>query len=79
MLKELNKPEHQSYGIDITRERVNLHNRNGLNTDVTITDLEEVDGRPLGTKAVVKINSELYDVEGSINRWWPEQPGWLAE
>ena len=68
VLKELNKPEHQSYGIDITRERVNLHNRNGLNTDVTITDLEEVDGRPLGTKAVVKINSELYDAEGSINR-----------
>lgn len=68
VLKELNKPEHQSYGIDITRERVNLHNRNGLNTDVTITDLEEIDGRPLGTKAVVKINSELYDAEGSINR-----------
>ena len=68
VLKELNKPEHQSYGIDITRERVHLHNRNGLNTDVTITDLEEADGKPLGTKAVVKINSELYDAEGSINR-----------
>ncbi|UFH55893.1 sensor histidine kinase [Spirosoma sp. KNUC1025] len=55
-LKELNRPEHQSYGIQITRERIQLHNRHHRLADVQISDLEE-DGRPAGTKAVVRINS----------------------
>ena len=67
VLKELNKPGQQSYGIDISRERVNLHNRNSQNTDVTIIDLEEEDGKALGTKAIVKINSEVFD-ESNLNR-----------
>ena len=56
LLKELNRPGQQSYGIQITRERIQLHNRNEGSTDVQISDLVE-DGRPMGTKAVVRINS----------------------
>ncbi|GAB2521625.1 histidine kinase [Spirosoma aerophilum] len=55
-LKELNRPEHQSYGIQITRERIQLHNRHDRLADVQISDLEE-NGRPAGTKAVIRISS----------------------
>jgi len=55
-LKEKNKPEHQSYGIDITKERIQLHNGNKLSHDVMITDLEQ-EGMAIGTHAIVKINS----------------------
>jgi len=55
ILKEQNKPEHQSYGIDITRERIQLHNGNRLSHDVMITDLEQ-EGVAIGTHAIVKIN-----------------------
>lgn len=55
-LKELNRPGQQSYGIQITRERIQLHNRNDESTDVQISDLEE-NGRAVGTKAVVRISS----------------------
>lgn len=55
-LKELNRPEHQSYGIQITRERIQLHNRREWSTDVEISDLEE-QGKPTGTRAVVRINT----------------------
>ncbi|RYC70491.1 MULTISPECIES: sensor histidine kinase [Spirosoma] len=55
-LRELNRPGHQSYGIQITRERIQLHNRHSRLADVQITDLEE-NGRPAGTKAVVRISS----------------------
>lgn len=53
-LKELNKPEHQSYGIDITAERIELYNKNGKNNYVTITDLFEND-EPAGTRVEIKI------------------------
>ncbi len=53
--KERNKPEHQSYGIAITRERIHLHNQNGIDDDLLITDLEK-EGVPSGTKAVIRIN-----------------------
>lgn len=53
--KERNKPEHQSYGIATTRERIRLHNRNGIDDDLMITDLEK-GGIPLGTQAVIRIN-----------------------
>lgn len=55
VLKQMNKPERQSYGIEITKERIQLHNKNDIATDVVITDLEE-GGMSLGTKAVVRIN-----------------------
>jgi tetratricopeptide (TPR) repeat protein len=54
-IKQLNKPHQQSYGIEITRERIQLHNRVGIATDMVISDLEE-EGIPAGTKAVVRIN-----------------------
>ena len=55
ILKEKNKPEQQSYGIAITRERIQLHNRNGVAQDVLITDLEQ-GGIATGTNAIVRIN-----------------------
>ncbi len=56
IFKEINRPGQQSYGIDITRERIHLHNKNGRLNDIQINDLEQ-DGSPIGTKAVVRINS----------------------
>jgi len=56
VLKEMNRPEQQSYGIAITRERIHLHNKNGKTNDVQITDLEQ-DGMAVGTKAIIRINS----------------------
>lgn len=53
--KERNKPEEQSYGIAITRERIHLHNQNGIDDDLLIDDLEK-EGAPSGTKAVIRIN-----------------------
>ena len=53
--KEINKPEHQSYGIAITRERIHLHNQNGIADDLVIIDLEK-EGVPSGTKSVIRIN-----------------------
>lgn len=55
ILKAINKPQQQSYGIDITRERISLFNKNG-DGDVAIYDLE-LAGLPIGTRAMVKINS----------------------
>lgn len=55
MLKEMNKPGQQSYGINITKERIQLHNKNGIEQDLVITDLEQ-EGKPAGTEAVVRIN-----------------------
>lgn len=54
-VKERNKPEHQSYGIAITRERIHLHNQNGIDDDLVIADLEN-EGAPSGTKAIIRIN-----------------------
>ncbi len=56
VLKEMNRPGHQSYGIAITRERIQLHNRNGVKGDVLITDLEQA-GVATGTVATVKIDN----------------------
>lgn len=53
-LKMLNRPGHESYGIAITRERIQLHNRNQYSEGLLIRDLEE-EGRCVGTEAVVRI------------------------
>jgi hypothetical protein len=55
MLKERNRPGQQSYGIQITKERIQLHNKNGIETDLNIYDLE-AEGVAAGTEAVVRIN-----------------------
>lgn len=54
ILKERNRPGQKSYGIDITRERISLHNRQSMSEGLLITDLEE-EGHPSGTRAVVTI------------------------
>jgi tetratricopeptide (TPR) repeat protein len=57
ILKEMNRPEHVSYGIGITTERINLHNKTSVVDDVQIADLEE-EGLASGTKATVRIYKE---------------------
>ena len=54
-LKEINRPGQQSYGIDITKDRIKLHNKNSKTNDVQITDLEQ-EGIALGTKVLISIN-----------------------
>ncbi|MGN6399698.1 MAG: histidine kinase [Flavisolibacter sp.] len=54
-IKQMNKPDQLSYGLEITRERIQLHNKNDKAADLVISDLEEA-GMPVGTKAVVRIN-----------------------
>jgi hypothetical protein len=53
-IKNLNKPGHISYGIQISTERIHLYNKNGKEKDVVITDLYN-DGEPAGTKVEVSI------------------------
>ena len=57
-IKQMNKPDQQSYGLEITRERIQLHNRDDRATDLVISDLEEA-GMPAGTKAVIRINCSI--------------------
>jgi putative methionine-R-sulfoxide reductase with GAF domain/anti-sigma regulatory factor (Ser/Thr protein kinase) len=53
-LKEINKPEHKSYGIEITKERIQLYNKDGENSNVIFTDLLE-NNVPSGTKVEIRI------------------------
>jgi ligand-binding sensor domain-containing protein/two-component sensor histidine kinase len=53
-LKEINRPGQQSYGIDITTERIQLFNQNGETNNVVITDLYEND-TPSGTKVEISV------------------------
>jgi two-component sensor histidine kinase len=54
-IKVLNKPEHQSYGIQITTDRIHLHNgAQQTNNDVVITDIME-NGQPGGTEVNVTL------------------------
>jgi len=50
VLQQMNKPEHVSYGLEISSKRVNLHNKNnGAHPGVIITDLKN-GNVPAGTK-----------------------------
>jgi ligand-binding sensor domain-containing protein/putative methionine-R-sulfoxide reductase with GAF domain len=53
-LKEINKPEQQSYGINITKERIQLYNKKEENNDVIIADLFE-NNQPAGTRVEISI------------------------
>ena len=53
-LKLLNKPEHVSYGIQISTERIHLYNRSTYPENIIITDLYN-DGMPAGTKVEINI------------------------
>lgn len=53
-LKAINRPYQQSYGISITRERIQLHNKSEKSDGLLIRDLEE-EGRCVGTEAIIRI------------------------
>ena len=54
-LKNKNKPEHVSYGIRISTDRIHLYNQKIKENDIVITDLYE-NGVPAGTRVEVFIN-----------------------
>lgn len=56
-IKNRNKPEHKSYGILITAERLQLYNQNDQEKDIIITDLSE-DGQAYGTRIEVRIRTD---------------------
>jgi LytS/YehU family sensor histidine kinase len=56
-IKSMNKPEHRSYGIQITTQRLHLHNQNGKAEDIIITDLSE-DGIASGTRIEVRVKTD---------------------
>ena len=56
-IKSLNRPEHQSYGIQITTERLQLHNRTSKAADLIITDLSE-NGLAAGTRVEVRVKTD---------------------
>ena len=53
--KQLNKPSHESVGMQITAKRINLFNQQ-KNGAVTITDLFDAHNEPIGTKVEVLLN-----------------------
>jgi ligand-binding sensor domain-containing protein len=53
-LKRQNKPEHNSYGIEISSQRIQLHNQNGKQNNIIITDLYN-DDKATGTQIVLNI------------------------
>jgi LytS/YehU family sensor histidine kinase/ligand-binding sensor domain-containing protein len=52
--KEINKPSHESMGMQITTERINLFNQN-KNGSVKITDLVNEQQEPAGTRVEVSL------------------------
>ena len=56
-IKSRNKPEHRSYGIRITAERLQLYNQNKKEEDIIITDLSE-DGQANGTRIEVRVRTD---------------------
>jgi ligand-binding sensor domain-containing protein/putative methionine-R-sulfoxide reductase with GAF domain len=52
--KQLNKPSHQSMGMQITTERINLFNQN-KNGSVLITDMVNELQEPCGTKVTIEL------------------------
>jgi ligand-binding sensor domain-containing protein len=55
--KRINKPDHQSMGMEITQERINHFNADGSNT-VNIIDLYSDDGKPAGTRIEICITNQ---------------------
>jgi ligand-binding sensor domain-containing protein/two-component sensor histidine kinase len=56
-IKAMNRPEHKSYGIQITTERLQLHNQTEKGGDIVITDLSE-NGLANGTRIEVRIKTD---------------------
>ena len=57
VIRAINKPQHQSYGIGITKERIGLHNKALLTEAIRITDLQH-EGSAAGTEVIVRIIRE---------------------
>ena len=57
VIRAINKPQHQSYGIGITKERIGLHNKALLTEAIHIRDLEH-EGLAAGTEVIVRIIRE---------------------
>ncbi|HKZ68361.1 MAG TPA: histidine kinase, partial [Chitinophagaceae bacterium] len=55
MIRKSNRPEHQSYGIVITTERIRMHNKSGNENDLLIMDINN-NGNEKGTRIEVKID-----------------------
>jgi len=54
--KEQNKPSHKSMGMQITLERINIHNQKRQSKgEVAITDLFDEEGKAAGTKVQVRL------------------------
>ncbi|MFN8291865.1 MAG: two-component regulator propeller domain-containing protein [Chitinophagaceae bacterium] len=53
-IKELNKPGYDSYGINITRDRIHLYNKDNDPDNIKITDLWK-EGQPAGTRVDIRL------------------------
>ena len=53
--KQLNKPAHESMGMQITTDRINLFNQSNLGGAVKISDLTDAGHQPAGTKVEVEL------------------------
>jgi LytS/YehU family sensor histidine kinase len=55
-MKTYNNYEHKSYGIDITKNRIDLFNqKNNVNISYNIEDLYDIDNNSIGTKVTILI------------------------
>lgn len=53
-IKELNKPGYDSYGINITKDRIHLYNKDNDPDNIKITDLWK-EGQPAGTRVDIRL------------------------
>ena len=55
---EHKKMAHKSVGLELSRERIGIINKQyGAYGNVQVEDLPEVDGRPGGTRAIIKVKA----------------------
>ena len=52
--KDINRPSHESMGMQITNDRINLFNQN-KNSAIEITDLVDIHNVPMGTRVEVEL------------------------
>lgn len=59
--KERNKTKvHESIGMEITKKRLDFHNKNISKSNLKIIDLEDVNGNAIGTKVIIRIFIEEF-------------------
>ncbi len=56
-LNRMNKPEHQSYGIQISTDRITMHNGEAASEAIVITHLYSGD-KPAGTLIVLYVKAD---------------------